>query len=184
MVKNNNFKRKPKNGIIEPRINQELKIYDTIRLIYKDEATDENQSKIMSIDEAFALSEKHSLDLIEINGNTMPPIVKLYDYSKYLFDLKKASKNKAKSNNVCKEIQLSVSISQHDLEIKANKAKDFIKDGNKVKVVLTMRGRELGRRDYSKECFNKFIELMSDVAVCESTPRDEGNKVIVILKKK
>ena len=114
----------------------------------------------------------------------MPPIVKLYDYSKYLFDLKKASKNKTKNNNVCKEIQLSVSISQHDLEIKANKAKDFIKDGNKVKVVLTMRGRELGRRDYSKECFNKFIELMSDVAVCESTPRDEGNKVIVILKKK
>lgn len=180
----NNIKKGNKNNIIEPRINQELKIYDKVRLIYKDEIKNENYNKIVSIDEALEISKKHSLDLIEVSGNSTPPIVKIYDYSKYLFELKKMNKNRNKNIVVCKEIQLSVNIGQHDLEIKANKAKEFIKEGNKVKVVLTMRGRELGRREYSKECFNKFIEIMSEVAVCESSPRDEGNKVIVVLKKK
>lgn len=178
MAKNN------KNDIIEPRINQELKIYDTIRLVYKSENKEESFNRIVSIKEAFEISKEYSLDLIEINKNAVPPIVKLYNYSKYLFELKKTNKIKNKNTIVCKEIQLSVNIGQHDLEIKANKAKDFIKEGNKVKVVLTMRGRELGRREHSKECFNKFIEMISDVAICESSPRDEGNKVIVILKKK
>lgn len=178
----NNFKKNNKNNIIEPRINQELRIYDTIRLIYKD--SNENYNEIVSIDEALEISKKYALDLIEVNSNSTPPIVKLYDYSKYLFELKKINKNKNKNVVVCKEVQLSVNIGQHDLEIKANKAKEFIKDGNKVKVVLTMRGRELGRREHSKKCFNKFIEIMSDIAICENSPRDEGNKVIVILKKK
>lgn len=70
------------------------------------------------------------------------------------------------------------------MEIKANKAKEFLNNGNKVKVVLTMKGRELGRRELSKDCFNKFIELTSDTAVFDSVPKDEGNKVICILKKR
>ena len=99
-------------------------------------------------------------------------------------ELKKAAKQKNKNTCVCKEIQLKTNISLHDLEIKANKAKEFLNNGNKVKVVLTMKGRELGRRELSKDCFNKFIELTSDTAVFDSVPKDEGNKVICILKKR
>jgi translation initiation factor IF-3 len=72
----------------------------------------------------------------------------------------------------------------NDLSIKANKAKKFISEGNKVKVVLTMRGRELSRRDESKKCLYEFIDMLSDVSVPEALPRDEGNKCTVILKKK
>lgn len=185
MKKDNKFNKNSK--VIEPRINDELSDYDKIRLIYKDnpyEKSENDFNEIVSFSQAKRLSDEMKLDLIEINGKVNPPIVKLYDYKKYLFELKKNSKDKTKNINVLKEIQLSVNISEHDLIIKANKAKEFIKNGDKVKVVLTMKGRENTRREFSKECFNKFIELMSDVAIAENTPKDEGNKVIVILKNK
>ena len=85
-----------------------------------------------------------------------------------------------------KEIQLSVNISLHDLEIKAKKAKDFLKDGDKVKVVLTMKGRELTRREESKKSFYQFLEMMLDsgIAAFDSAPRDEEKKCYVIFKKK
>lgn len=82
-----------------------------------------------------------------------------------------------------KEIQLSTNISSNDLNTKVRKAKEFIEDGNKVKVVLTMKGRELGRREDSKKSLLTFIVEMDEVAVPESLPRDEGNKCTVILKK-
>lgn len=177
---NKNFKKR----IVEPRINRELENYNSIRLIYKDEKDDNSINKVVDINEAFSISKKFSLDLVEVNGNTNPPVVLLCDYSKYLFEMKKNIKNKNKNAVVCKEIQLSVNIGQHDLEIKVDKARKFLKEGNKVKVVLTIRGRELGRRELSKECFRKFISMISDESLFESEPRDEGNKVIAILKRK
>ena len=176
--------KKVPNRIVEPKINQELKIYDSVRLLYKDDEGTNDINKIVTINEAFQLSKKFSLDLVEINGKVNPPIIRLCDYSKYLFELKKSLKNKNKTTIVCKEIQLSVNISQHDLEIKVERAKKFIKEGNKVKVILIMRGRELGRRELSKECFRKFIAMISDEASFESAPKDEGNKVIAVFKKK
>ena len=83
-----------------------------------------------------------------------------------------------------KEVQLSVNISEHDLETKANNARKFIENGNRVKVTLTMRGRELVRREENKRSILEFIVMMDDVAVPESQPRDEGNKTTVILKRK
>lgn len=176
-----------KKNVNEFRINDELSCYEMLRLVYKEknfETTENDFSKIVTYFEAKRLSEEYELDLVEINGSVTPPIVKLCDYNKFLFDLKKNGKDKKKNNNTCKEIQLSTNISQHDLYIKVKKAKEFIKDGDKVKVVLTMRGRELTRRELSKECFETFIDLMSDVATPENLPKDEGNKAIVILKRK
>ena len=82
------------------------------------------------------------------------------------------------------EIQLSVNITEHDLQTKANNAKKFIENGNKVKATLTMKGRELSRREENKRSILEFIVMMEDVAVPEFQPRDDGNKTIVILKKK
>lgn len=183
MAKNFNNKIK----VEEPRINGELKIYDEVRLVYKEnvnEKSDNDFNRIVSISEAFEMSKKYSLDLVEINSKTTPPIVRLCDYSKYLFELKKSLKQKSKNTVVCKELQLSVNISQHDLEIKVKKAKEFIEHGDKVKVVLSMKGRELTRKEVSKECFNKFIELSNEFASFDSVPKEEGNKVICVLKKK
>lgn len=176
-----------KKNFDEPRINDEIDNYDVVRLVYKEHSDGKSEndfSKVVSIEEARRISDKMTLDLVEINSKATPPIIRLCDYSKYLWELKKASKNKAKNVVSIKEIQLSVNISSHDLEVKVNKAKEFILDGHKVKVVLTMRGRELGRRELSKDAFYNFIKEMSDVAVFDSQPKDEGNKAIVIFKKK
>ena len=83
-----------------------------------------------------------------------------------------------------KEIQLSVNISEHDLQTKVNNARKFIEGGSKVKVVLSMRGRELVRREENKRSILEFIVALENVAIPEAQPRDEGNRTVVILKKK
>lgn len=168
-----------KNKINEPRINDEIRGVETVRIV-----GDNIESREISLREAKRIASNLELDLVEINGNVNPPIVKVVDYSKYMFELKKALKNKNKKNCVLKEIQLSTNISSNDLNTKVRKAKEFIEDGNKVKVVLTMKGRELGRREDSKKSLLTFIVEMDEVVVPESLPRDEGNKCTVILKKK
>ena len=172
-----------KKSIDEPRINDEIVGYDEVRLIYKGD-DGENHSEVMSLDEAREIAEREEKDLIEINQKTTPPIVKLEDYSKYLYELKKQMKNNKKPSVILKEIQLSTNIASNDLSVKANKARKFISEGDKVKVVLTMRGRELSRRDDSKKCLYEFIDMLSDISAPEAFPRDEGNKCSVILKKK
>ena len=179
-------KNKKNDRLIEPRINDEIRGYENVRLVYKKrngEHSDEDFNKITTLSDARRIAERMELDLVEINGKVNPAILRICDYSKYLFDLKKNMKQKKKPN-VVKEIQLSVNISDHDLAIKSKKAEEFIKEGHKVKVVLTMKGRELSRRDISKKPIYVFADMLSEVAVPESNPRDEGNKCIVILKRK
>ena len=179
-------KNKKNDRLIEPRINDEIRGYENVRLVYKKrngEHSEEDFNKITTLSDARRIAERMELDLVEINGKVNPAILRICDYSKYLFDLKKNMKQKKKPN-VVKEIQLSVNISDHDLAIKSKKAEEFIKDGHKVKVVLTMKGRELSRRDISKKPIYVFADMLSEVAVPESKPRDEGNKCIVILKRK
>lgn len=172
-----------KKVINEPRINDEITGYDEVRLIYKSN-DGENKSEIISLAEAKLRAERDYKDLIEINQKSNPPIVKIEDYSKYMYELKKSLKSRNKTSVSLKEIQLSTNISNHDLEIKANKARKFIMDGDKVKVVLTMKGRELSRRDESKKCIYQFVDSLLDVSTPESMIRDEGNKCVVTLKKK
>lgn len=182
MAKDKKFK---KNNLNEPRINDEIFGFENVRLIYKhnnNEDSSEDINKLMSMKEARQLSKEKELDLIEINGKINPPIIRLANYSKYMYELKKQQKQKTPPS--LKEVQLSTNISKHDLEIKANKAREFLKDGHKVKVVLTMKGRELTRKEESKKCIYEFITLLEEVSIPESMPRDENNKSIVILKKK
>lgn len=186
---------KSKYNIDEPRINQSitefhsLRNYNDVRLIYKEHFTENSENdfnKIVKWGEAIRIANDKGLDLIEINSKTIPIIVRLESYSKYMYNLKKQLKQNRKKTNSLKEIQLSVNISHHDLEIKANKAKEFLKDGDKVKVVLIMKGRELSRREESKHSFYEFLRLMLDsgIASLESAPRDEEKKTYVIFKKK
>lgn len=161
----------------ERRINSEIIGVNEVRLV-----GDDNFSGVMSLEKAQAKADELGLDLIEINGSVTPPICKIYEYSKFLFEEKKKEKKQVVS--VVKEIQLTANISEHDLDVKVGMAKKFIQEGHKVKVVLKLFGRQLGRREDSKLSLLTFITKMEDVAKPESLPKDEGKSVIVILKKK
>lgn len=182
----NNFKDKSSN---EPRINYDIVGHKEVRLIYKEHSYEKSENdfnKIVSWQEAVNYSKKYHLDLIEINSNTTPIIVRLANYSKYMYEQKKLLKQRNKSKTELKEVQLKANISMHDLEIKIEKAKEFIKKGDKVKVALSLKGRELSRREESKKCFYIFIQNMleSGIASLESQPRDEEKNSYVIFKKK
>jgi len=179
----------------EPRINDELNGNYEVRVVYPTNYVEsdvnfklEYVSEVMALPAAKILANKIGLDIIEINPGQNPPIMRIDDYDKWLYKEKKKEKKKEKESRQnkteLKEVQLSSNIGKHDLEIKARKTKEFIGDGNKVKVVLSMRGRELSRREESKRCLYEFILMVEDVAVSESIPRDEGPRSIVILKKK
>ena len=161
------------------RINDEINNYDLVRIV------GENiESKVVSLNEAKKIANKCELDLIEINAKANPPIMRIGNYEKLIYEMKKnAKKNKQQTTQV-KEIQLSVNIAQHDLETKAKRAASFLEDGHKVKVILTMSGRELNRREENKRSILEFIVMLEDVAVPESNVKDEGNKTVVMLKRK
>lgn len=142
------------------------------------------ESRVVSFDEAKKIAKGLNLDLIEINSKVTPPIIRIDDYSKFLFDQKKIAKKSKQKPQQVKEVQLTTNIGANDIEIKVKKAKEFIANGDKVKVVLTMKGRELSRREESKKSLYVFIDKMLDVAVAESYPKDDGNKCVVILKRK
>lgn len=161
------------------RINDEMRGNYDVRIV-----GDDIESRIVSLEEAKAIADEMDLDLIEINSKINPPIMRVGNYEKMVYEIKKAEKKKAHVAKPLKEVQLSVNISSHDLETKANNAKKFIDDGSKVKVTLSMKGRELTRRDENKRSILEFITLMEEVALPESMPKDEGNRTIVILKPK
>ena len=169
---------KQKNSI-SFRINDELMGSYDVRIVGEG-----IESKVVNLKDAKNIADEMGLDLIEINNRTDPPIMRIANYEKMLYELKKAEKKKAHVTKPLKEVQLSVSISSHDLKTKANNAKKFIEDGSKVKVTLSMKGRELTRREDNRKSILEFITLMDDVALPESMPKDEGNRTTVILKPK
>ena len=181
-IKNSTYQKKDNH-----KVNDKINYYGNVRLVYTDKHdTDSSFSKIITMSEARKLAEENGMDLMEINSNVNPPVIRMLNYSKYLYEQKKADRQRGKNSSVnnVKEVQLSTNISMHDLETKVNNARKFIEKGSKVRVVLTMRGRELLRREESKYCIYKFINMMEDVSLPESMPKDENNRCVVILKKK
>ena len=173
----NNYK-KPLN-VPKYRINDELYGKYDVRI------TGEGiESRVMPLYEAKKIAEEMQLDIIEINSKATPPIMRIASYDKMMYEMKKNAKKANKGSKPLKEIQLSVSISEHDLQTKANNARKFIESGNKVKTVLTMKGREMQRKEENKKSILEFILKLEDVAVPEGAIKEDGNKVTVILKKK
>ena len=164
---------------IEYRINDEIDFYGQVRVVGENA-----NNEVMSIDKARKLAESLDLDLVEINSRVTPPIMKVCNYEKMVYELKKALKKNRQQAKPPKEIQLSVNIAENDLKTKENQARKFIEDGFKVKVILIMKGRELSRRMENKKTIFKFIADLEDVAAAESLPKDEGTRTIVFLKRK
>lgn len=161
------------------RVNDEIRFKGNVRIVGEG-----IESRIVTMAEASKIADEMELDLVEIQGNLEIPIIRICNYEKMLYELKKSAKKNKQSAKPLKEIQLSVNIAKHDLETKANNARKFLEDGSRVRVTLSMKGRELSRREENKKSILEFIVLLEDVAVPEAALRDEGNKTVVTLKRK
>ena len=161
------------------RVNDEIRFNGSVRIVGNG-----IESKVVPMSEARKIAEDMELDLVEIQGKLDIPVIRICNYEKMLYELKKIGKKTKQNAKPLKEIQLSVNIAKHDLETKANNARKFIEEGSRVKAILTMKGREMSRREENKRSILEFIVMLEDVAVPEAALRDEGNKTTVILKKK
>lgn len=126
------------------------------------------------------------LDLLCVAPKANPPVCKIIDYGKYRFQNQKKAKEAKKKQHVIeiKEIQLTPQIGMHDLEIKAKKAKEFFEEGNKVRVVVRFRGRQLSHTEVGEEVLQKFITIVQDYSQIEKQPVLEGRNLTVVLSAK
>ena len=144
---------------------------------------DGEQKGIMPIKEAMRLAQEAELDLVKIAPKAQPPVCKIIDYGKYRYELarkEKEAKKKQKTVEV-KEVRLSPNIDTNDLNTKVNNAKKFISKGNKVKITLRFRGRDMAHVQQSKHILDDFAELLKDIAVVEKQPKLEGRSMSMVL---
>ena len=162
-------------------INEQIRDRE-IRLI----GSNGEQFGIMSAREAMKLAEEAELDLVKIAPNAKPPVCKIIDYGKYRYELarkEKEAKKKQKTVEV-KEIRLSPNIDTNDLNTKVNAAKKFLSKGNKVKITLRFRGREMAHIAQSKHILDDFAKEVEDMAVVEKAPKQEGRSISMVLAEK
>ena len=140
----------------------------------------------MSAKEAQTIANNKNLDLVMISPNANPPVCKIMDYGKYKYEQsrkEKESKKKQKVVNI-KEVRLRPGIEANDLNTKANQAIKFLKKGDKVKVELRFRGRELGHKDIGKEVMLKFIDIVKEFGEPTKAPAFEGNNMVLMIDPK
>lgn len=130
------------------------------------------------------IAEEKNLDLVLMSPNAKPPVCKIMDYGKYRYDtMKKAKDAKKKQKTIeLKEVRLSPNIEQHDLNVKATQARKFLTQGNKVKVSIRFRGRELGRTSMGYGVMDSFMELVKDLGQIEKKPKMEGRAMVMFLE--
>lgn len=144
------------------------------------------QLGIMSSQEAMKLAYDAELDLVKIAPTANPPVVKIIDFSKYRYELKRREKEQKKKQKTIevKEVRLSPNIDTNDLNTKISAARKFLEKGNKVKVNLRFRGRELARMNQSKYILEDIAEQLSDVAQVDKPAKTEGRSLVLILSAK
>ena len=168
-------------------IKQELPINEQIRAKEVQLIDDEGQKRgVVSLNEALDIAFEKKLDLVLVAPNAEPPVCKIMNYGKYKFEQAKKEKEARKKQKTfeVKEIRITPNIEQHDFEFKAKNARKFIEDGNKVKITVRFRGRELNYVKLGEAVLNDFIENLSDVANPEKKPVLEGKNMFIILAKK
>jgi len=161
-------------------------------LMINDEITDKevrvidnegNQLGIMTIDKAMNIAVEKNLDLVKIAPQANPPVCKVMDYGKYRFELSKKEKEQRKNQKVTevKEIRLSLMIDVHDFNTKVNHAIRFVKGGDKVKVAVRFRGREMQHQSQGVALLERFAEACAEFAAVDKKPKLEGRSMIMFL---
>ena len=145
-----------------------------------------DQMGIVSFDEAMESARSAGLDLVEVASNAEPPVCKIMDYGKLKYDQKKKDQESKKKQHIIrvKEVRFRPRISDHDLGIKLNRVKKFISEGNKVKITLMYRGREMARQDLGETLIRRIEETLSDVAEVEKRGDLEGRRIAIVIAPK
>ncbi len=161
-----------------PRVNEEIRIRE-VQLIDQD---GQNRG-VVAIRDALMLAQEAGLDLVEISPNSAPPVCKILDYGRFKYqNQKKASEARKKQKVVeVKEIKLRPGIDDHDYDVKMRAMQRFFEEGDKVKVTLRFRGREMAHQDIGYKLLQKLKEDVSPVAKVEAEPMLEGRQMIMIL---
>ena len=166
---------------LDHQLNEEIRDKE-IRLIGADGA----QLGIMSSAQANAMAEEQGMDLVKISPNATPPVCKIMDYGKYRFEKAKKEKEARKNQKIVeiKEIRLSLNIDTHDFETKINHARKFIAAGNKVKVSIRFRGREMAHPELGLTTMKRCAEALEDCATVEKPAKLEGRQMLMFMAPK
>ena len=168
-------------------IKQELPINGQIRAKEVQLIGDEGEKLgTISIKEALEQAEEKGLDLVLVAPNAKPPVCKIMNYGKYRFEQSKKEKEAKKKQKVLevKEIRITPNIEEHDFGFKCKNARKFLEDGNKVKITVRFRGREINNSKMGEQVLDKFIEALEDIATVEKRPKLEGKNMFIMLTKK
>ncbi len=141
---------------------------------------------MLPISRALEIAEEKKMDLVLVSPNAQVPVCKIMNYGKYKFEQAKKEKEAKKKQKVLetKELRITPNIEEHDFGFKSKNARKFIEDGNKVKITVRFRGRELNNVKLGEDVLNQFITALEDVAVVEKKPKLEGKNMFIILAKK
>lgn len=160
------------------RINQYIQA-EKVRVV------DEKGKQIgtMPLNKALKLAQQNKLDLVEIAPKAQPPVCKIIDFKKFRFqEEKKQKENQKKSKKVeLKEVRLKPFIAENDFNFRIKRAKDFLKEGNKVKITVRFRGREITKKDFGYELLKKTVEKLGDLAKVEFEPKFAGRQMEMVL---
>ncbi|MBQ8951987.1 MAG: translation initiation factor IF-3 [Eubacterium sp.] len=166
---------------IDYLINEQIKDKE-VRVI----GAEGGQLGVMSITEAREKAEEAGLDLVRVSPNANPPVCKIIDFGKFRYELARKEKDAKKKQKVVeiKEVRLSPNIEENDLNTKVNQARKFLQKGNRVKVTLRFRGRELAYVNQSKVILDNFAELLSDISTVDKQAKFEGRSMFMFLAAK
>lgn len=162
-------------------INEQIRDKE-VRLI----GEDGEQLGIMSAKEAYKIAKEADLDLVKVAPNAKPPVCKIIDYGKYRYEMARKEKEARKKQKTIeiKEVRLTPNIDVNDLNTKVNQTRKFITNGNKVKVSVRFRGREMAHTSSGKDLLDQFAEKLSDVAVIDKPAKMEGRTMVMFLSEK
>ncbi|MDR0555907.1 MAG: translation initiation factor IF-3 [Holosporaceae bacterium] len=144
---------------------------------------DGNAVGVVSIREAISRAREVGLDLVEIAAQAVPPVCKIIDYGKLKYELQKKKMETKKKQKIIevKEVKLTPSIGSHDYQVKLTSIRRFISEGNKVKVTLRFRGREIAHKEVGERLLNRLVEDVKEIAKCEGMQQQEGKQIILTL---
>ena len=165
----------------EANINREIRAAE-VRVI----DADGKQAGVLPIKEAIRLAEEQGLDLVEVAPGASPPVCRVMNYGKYKYQQNKRSQEAKKHQTVIhvKEVKVRPRTEDHDFQFKIRHVKRFIEEGNKVKISLLFRGREIAHPEFGREMLTRIQEEIKDLAVVEQLPRMEGRIMVMILSPK
>lgn len=144
------------------------------------------QVGITAIEKALSLAREAELDLVEVAPTARPPVCKIIDFGKFLYKQKKQEQKQrhASKQQEVKAIRLSMRIGPHDMEVKANKAKEFLSDKNLVKIAMVMKGREMAYMNLAREKMNGFAQMIAEKGEMKEPPKKQGNNLIMLISPK